>query len=628
MANTIVFGNSGMAIRERYDKDIGINAVNPFINCFIQTEVPFTQDIYKKNIGNYADNAANYGVGNILLQEAASAENSPFMADFTGGIGKASETNDFRLRDDNIGCVNKGTEDFAGNLLTVLMHKRNWSESKTKSEFIYQNVEAAELPQNDVAFAKRVQDCQIDMGAYEYNAAHSIRPDTLTHPGKAIFYVTYDSPGGEASARSPKDAACAQKLQQILDAAGRYKYDLMTKDRYKSVTPTPVAGDPDTTWTVEVWLAGDSLHHTTSGDYGRWYTATRSTLHSDDTYRDNTLDYSFIVPHGIQIKGGYKEGYYHYEVNGDTVMTSYGEILKKANNQPKDTTGKYIVDDRDPLTYRSVLSGRITASTGAEGNTFHVVTFTNDLFDYDEYLYTEDQGGKTVQITGQLAILKAEKDRAVLDGLFIEDGMANSPDPNNQIGAGAVVTEYAHIRNCVVQNNEALANGGGLYLKPYALVSGTIIKNNTAETGAGIYIETPTTNNPDSLARIFSTTIVGNTADFTGGGMWFENTNVRVNSTVIWRNKANDYANVAGTFTRSDVNTDYPFNFCAIESRRLEGQSNVEVSPTETEGVRWDHQDPFDDILYYPIEMSSTLARAGMTYSQWDTAQARFTYQE
>ncbi len=180
------------------------------------------------------------------------------------------------------------------------------------------------------------------------------------------------------------------------------------------------------------------------------------------------------------------------------------------------------------------------------------------------------------------------------------------------------MTDFAHIRNCVIQDNQAHANGGGLYLKPLALVSGTIIKRNTASIGGGMYIEAPASHNPDSLARIFTTTICENSATTSAGGMWFDNTYARVNSTALWHNSANDNANVSGLFTRSDVNTEYPFNFCAVESRRLEGQGNVELSPKETEGVRWDRQDPFDAILYYPIEMSSTLSRAGMTYREWE----------
>ena len=578
VANTIIYGNNGRAIRER-DKAKGTNIVHPFLNCYIQTEESFTQDTYKNNIVNYSEGTGYYGKGNVLIEGPATLANSPFAADIIGGrVGYASETNDFRLRNTMDTCVNKGTEDFAGDLMDVLKRKHKKSEAQVKEMYIYQSVEGVELPDNDVAFAKRVQDCQIDMGAYEFNAAYNIKPDTTTHPGQAIYYVTFDAQGGDASANSPANAACKQKLQLVLDAAGRYKNNLMTLPMYnKGEAGTYVADQPNKHWSVEVWLEGDSTNNTVIGEYKEWYTATRSTKHNVDNYVDNTLDYSFIIPHGVQIKGGYTT----------------------------DFTG------RDPLTYRTVLSGKITSSTGAEGNTFHVVTFTNDLFTPDEEYYMDGDE----PIRNQLAFMTDEKDRAVVDGIFIMDGHANSPDLPDRIGAAAVVTGYAHIRNCVIQNNTAEGNGGGLYLKPYALVSGTIIKNNTAETGGGVYIEAPSS--LDSLARVFSSTICENTARSTAGGMYFNNTYARVNSTALWHNEANDYANISGVFSRSSDETDYPLNFCAVESRRLEGQGNVELSPKETEGVRWDRQDPFNAILYYPIEMSSTLSRAGMTYNEW-----------
>ena len=590
VANTIIFGNNGIAIR---DRKAGADKVNPFLYCYLQSEKAQSDATTTKNVTNWTESATgNYGTGNTFLNGVApSAANTPFAADFDESgnyvAGRAASLNDFRLRD-GIGCVNHGTEEFAGEFYTALIHKGK-NDSQIRNSFIYKSVEAAQLPDNDVAFAKRVQDCQIDMGAYEFNAAYSIKPDTTTHPGQAIFYVTFAAHGGDASADSPQNAACKQKLQLVLDAAGRYKYNLMTLAKYdKGEAGTYVADQPNKHWSVEVWLEGDNTNSTVSGEYNDWYTATRSTKHNNDYYVDNTLDYSFIIPHGVQIKGGYTT----------------------------DFTG------RDPLTYRTVLSGKITSSTGAEGNTFHVVTFTNDLFTPDEEYYMDGDD----PIRNQLATLTNEKDRAVVDGIFIMDGHANSSDYVDRIGAAAVVTEYAHIRNCVIQNNTAEGNGGGLYLKPFALVSGTIIKNNTAETGGGIYVEKPpTTINPDSLARVYASTICENTARLSAGGMWFDNTYVFVNSTALWHNEANDNANISGVFSRSSDETDYPLSFCAVESRRLEGQGNVELSPTETEGVRWDRQDPFNAILYYPIEMSSTLSRAGMTYKQWYNNMSKFT---
>ena len=594
MANTILYGNSGLAV------DItagGSVTPAPFMNCYVHSMDSITRGEFLHAINSHTKNGdKNYGADNILLNGVAPSEtNTPFAADVEAGeyTGGAKTHNDFALRmTDSLNCVNKGTEDFEGVMDYCLSISGHGISAANQAAF-RQMVHGVELPPNDVVYAKRVQDCQVDIGAYEFNAAYSIKPDTTTHPGQAIFYVTFNAHGGDASANSPANAACKQKLQLVLDAAGRYKYNLMTLAMYnKGEAGTYVADQPNKHWNVEVWLEGDNTNCTVSGEYNDWYTATRSTKHNIDNYIDNTLDYSFIIPHGIQVKGGYTT----------------------------DFTG------RDPLTYRTVLSGKITSSTGAEGNTFHVVTFTNDLFTPDETYYTKDEGGLEVPVRNQLATLTDEKDRAVVDGIFIMDGHANSSDDADRIGAAAVVTDYAHIRNCVIQENTAEAYGGGLYLKPFALVSGTIIKNNTAETGGGIYVETPpTTINPDSLARVYASTICENTARLSAGGMWFDNTYVFVNSTALWHNEANDNANISGVFSRTSEDTDYPLSFCAVESRRLEGQGNVELSPTETEGVRWDRQDPFNAILYYPIEMSSTLSRAGMTYNQWYHTMSTFT---
>ncbi|MBR6035232.1 MAG: hypothetical protein IKP39_04160, partial [Paludibacteraceae bacterium] len=437
VANTIIFGNNGIAIR---DRNTAVANVNPFLFCYIQSAATQPYNATKQNVTNWTESVTtNYGTGNTFLNGVApSAANTPFAADFDDNgnyvAGRAALLNDFRLRDD-VPCVNKGTEEFAIEFYTALRHKGK-SDSDIKNMYVYQTVDSTELPQSDVAFAKRVQDCQIDIGAYEFNAAFSIKPDTTTHPGRAIFYVCFSPRNGDASADSPKNAACKQKLQQVLDAAGRYKDNVMHRT-YAGIPATPVAGQVDSTWTIEVWLEGDSVDATTSGVYNDWYTATRSTKHNVANYLDNTLDYSFIVPHGIQVMGGYSGNYYHYE-------DSVGHTVAEG------TSGAHIVDERDPLTFRSVLSGKITSSTGAVGNTFHVVTFTNDLFTPDEDFYTDEFDNP---ITDQLAAMTAERHRAVLDGLFIENGLANAPDSADCVGAGAVVTEYAHIRNCVVHNN-------------------------------------------------------------------------------------------------------------------------------------------------------------------------------
>lgn len=485
-------------------------------------------------------------------------------------------------------CINKGDGEY-GEVL-----KENWKITI------------------DINGAARVQDCQVDKGAYEYDGTKDIEPD-LTQEGKAIFYVSQNGGGGLATANSPANAACATKLQKVLDAAGRWKYAAnfynvadsirtnFTEDVLRAeLIDQGVATQANVNTfmqtlkdrTVIVKLAGD--YTTEKTDFN--YVPTRTSV-TNYEQEENLLEYSLIVPRGIQVMGGYDATF-------------------------SDAT-------RDVLGNPARFSGYVTnEASGASGSVFHTVTFTNDLFDLDEKLYLVGDEYKTNQLAG----FTEEKDRAVLDGLFIVDGAANGTDTRNRIGGGAVVTEYAHIKNCIVMNNSAQNYGGGLYLEPRALVSGTIVRDNSATTGGGIYVEpSKLENDPMPNARIYTSTILYNTAALTGGGVYFspENPNLIANSTVFWANTANDLANVAGNLDAMTQGeglgaNSYAFNYCAVESRRVPGVNNLQLSSTDSEGVRWDHHARWENqsydglINYVPITMSSVLARSGMTYNAFE----------
>ncbi len=679
IANTIIYGNNGIAIR---DRNTDVNNVNPFIHCYIQSEIAQPYNATLKNVNNWSEsNTGNYGVGNTFLNGVpATAENSPFDADLLG-IGTASLHNDFRLSGEKAICVNMGTEDFTGNLFTALRHKGR-NETQINSSFLYQSVAAAVLPDNDVAYADRVQDCEIDIGAYEYDGTKDIEPD-LSEDGKAIFYVSQNGGGGLATASTPEDAACAVKLQKVLDAAGRWKYAASYYGNTDDTAFDP-ADNPDYKYnwtsfdeellTEELTLAavkngdiaeGESLAPDVlqerlaalkdrtviiklAGDYtdtktGFAYAPTRTTV-TNPEQEVNLLEYSFIVPRGVQLWGGYTEK----------------EVQKRdadGNVISDETWPAFSDQSRDVLAYPTRLSGVvINEETGTAGNVFRVVTFTENLFTTKEKLigYGNDQ----IQLTGQLHDYADDTDspnregnRAVLDGLFIQDGHASGNDESSRRGAGAVVTGYAHIRNCIVENNEAAEQGGGLYLEPCALVSGTIVKGNTAQTGGGIYVEEPTAEDGSSIttdnstfAHIYTTTVVGNYASTTAGGLWFA-TNLRASSSAFWKNTANDLNNVAGSFTTATNITGedptaarYPFVYCGVESQRISGVNNILLPTDEDQGVRWSHTDWWelerwsryhsgsatrsDSLYYYPITMSSVLARGGMTYAAWENARA------
>jgi len=637
VANTIIFGNNGIAIR---DRNTGDGKVNPFLHCYVQSEVAQPNNATKKNVTNWtASNTGNYGIGNVFLNGVApSADNTPFAADIASGSYDASNpgaklANDFRLTSDLQDCINKGTEDFSGTLFTALRYKGK-SENDIRNSFIYQSVEASVLPENDVAFARRVQDCQIDMGAYEFDGSKFIEPD-LSEDGKAIFYVSQNGGGGLATASTPEDAACMVKLQKVLDAAGRWKYAVNFYERptaadkdengnwnmtnfdvstlQRELTKAGVASDADhladlKNRTVIVKLAGDYTRDG-NGDYTPSnfnYSPTRST-NTDENVEENLLEFSLMVPHGVQVWGGY-----------DNTFSD---------------------DARDVLGNPTRLSGYVQNSeTDTKGEAFHVVTFVNDIFTPGEKLYKDDN---SLQLTGQLNFLTDEKERAVLDGLFIQNGNANGTSDEDRNGAGAVVTAFAHVRNCIVHQNEAQGQGGGLYLEPHALVSGSIVKNNTAYEGGGIFVEEPDDGTVSSAtyAHVISSTVIENVAQTVAGGLYFM-TNLRANSSAFWKNTANDLSNVAGSFSSASTQVveNCPMNYCGVESRRIAGVNNIELPVAETEGVRWNHSDPHelmrwrmynttttaDSVYYYPIQLSSVLGRAGMTYAAYEEMRTIF----
>lgn len=627
MANTIIYGNNGNAITMTETSGFA-----PFMHCYIQSTTKITSaDITKAIEAHSESNDGKYGQSNTFLNgEPPSETSSPFEADVEGGFytGGAQTQNDFRLRQTFDHCINRGTEDFESVTYQGYWHKLYANKTTLSSSEInsiknqagYQAALTAVLPNTDVAFTDRVKDCQIDIGAYEYDGTIAIEPTLYPDKKEAVFYVT-ENGKGMATATNPENAACYLKFQKVLDAAGRWRF---ASYFYADDTKTRTNFD-EATLRKEIGLAGlvgsevdDELLNLKDykviikleGDNGSHfsYIPTRSSRTSDNE-SPNDLEMSLIVPHGIQIEGGYEAEF---------------------------------TADRDPLGRPTLFNGEIHNSTlGTTGNVYHVVTFTDDLFGLDEHLYMDGDE----QAQGQLTFLAdantwlpdgtdAEKtawvngNRTVLDGLFIENGYANGVVGEEKRGAAAVVTNFAHIRNCVIRNNRAMGEGGGLYLESGALVSGCIIKNNQGYIGGGIYVEEPDVTNPTTYVRLLTSTLVGNTATTTAGGLWF-GSNLRANSSAFWLNRANDLNNIAGMLNTDETQIvdNYPLNYCGVESRRVNGVNNIALPVAETEGVRWDHSEAHElsggsNILYYPITLSSVLGRAGMTYAAYEELRA------
>lgn len=363
------------------------------------------------------------------------------------------------------------------------------------------------LPYTDVDFTDRIKDCAVDVGAYEKDNSENIGYEIKTTDGGATSYNFYVSEEGAGlrSGANPDDAACEMKLQQILNRAG------VLASEHKDA---------------------DVIVKVAEGEYNA------NTL----SEANDPLSYTFVVPEGVILEGGYTE------------------------------TDKFV--SRNPFNHETILSP-VASVEGQNINGYHAVTF-----------------GKPA---GESAFKQT-----VVDGVSLTGGKATSMvgegNPKTQ-GGGAIVPAWGHVRNSRVYGNEAI-QGGGLYLLPGALVSGTAVQSNSAEEGAGIFA-IGTNASTDLRAHVVSSTVTDNTATENGGGIYFADGGALFLNMVVWGNTASSDNNVSGpvyaTFDDSKMEAAsaangnnftafFPFNYSFVE--RFELPSNmVNTSMTSDENL-------------------------------------------
>lgn len=386
-----------------------------------------------------------------------------------------------------------------------------------------------DIPDYDADYTNRIKDCAIDMGAYELDNKENIKC-TIDGRNVGTYYVSQNG-AGLRSGENPGNAACASKLQSILDDAG------------SKIENNELAS-------AVVKLAGYKYEYDENGDLTFKYSPTALASKSDPQ------SYTFVVPDGVTVMGGFFEG----KFNG-------GEYIEGSGWD--EVTDEYKDNARNAFTFRTMLSAIAVPSSGStitqEVNGYHAVTF--------------GAGEGTTELTRG----------ATIDGVWLVDGSATSMSGDGSpatMGGGAIVPAGAHVRNCVVTGNAAI-QGGGLYVMPGGTVSGTAVLGNTAEDkGGGIYAASTDADDKtvtdDTRAHIISCTIADNEAS-TGGGLYLEDgASMQVN-TVIWGNIAGTDKNVSGVTNRKfadsklagvfEINAGsnelYPFNNCFVESYEM-----------------------------------------------------------
>lgn len=498
--NCLFYGNYGVSISSNTP-----GTFNDAYNCYVQGSL-YTgiSNKFRAENGNLTGDDAN---------------DNPFE-DYN-----SYTNNDFRLNDGS-SCVNNGTLQ-AGNVVI-------------------------NLPSTDMDYTNRIKDCTVDIGAYERDNEDTTFPDK-----NGVYYVTWTG-FGDASADSPQNAACADKLQTVLDAAGE-------RAALGKAAIVKIAG-----YTDEEFV----YHANTLAD------------------PSNPQSYTFVVPEGVTVMGGYFEGTFP---NGNYNNDGWDD----ADEDHK----------RNAMTYHTVLSAEAVPTQGS--------TITQNVTGY--HAVTFGKGDGTAALTKP----------AIIDGVWLTDGsatsMAGAGNANTQ-GGGAIVPEGAHVRNCVVTGNSAVA-GGGLYVLPGGTVSGTLVYANTADNGGGIYADNGNTESgtDGNRAHIISCTIAGNTAD-NGGGLYLEDGAAMSLNTVIWGNTAPSDKNVSGVTNeryRDSVLQDvldldgkyYPFNDCFVETREME--SDFENSSMESDSTMY-----FIDT--YRLKEFSPLIKHGLNDDYQSRLQATF----
>ena len=290
----------------------------------------------------------------------------------------------------------------------------------------------------DMDFTARIKDCTIDAGAYEFEQT------TATPDDNGIYYVTQNG-AGNASGSSPDNAACATKLQIVLNAAG---------ERVRAgQTATVRLGVPEETG----------------------FTFTANTLSN----ANDPQSYTFVVPYGVQLEGGWDEDFntrnpYNYPTSLSPVATVGGVTVN----------GYHAVTFGEPQTEQTVRTTVIDGVVLRDGQATSESGTGNS---------NARGGGAIVPSWGHVRNCVVSGNRALQGGgLYVMPGglvtgtlvISNTAEQGAGIyadGTGVDESNRAHLVSVTVTDNEASSAGGGLYLEDGAAMTvNSIVWGNTA----------------------------------------------------------------------------------------------------------------------------------------------------
>ena len=291
----------------------------------------------------------------------------------------------------------------------------------------------------DMDFTARIKDCTIDAGAYEFEQT------TATPDANGIYYVTQNG-AGTASGESPDKAACATKLQIVLNAAGELV-------RTTGQNATVRLGVPEETG----------------------FTFTANTLSN----ANDPQSYTFVVPYGVQLEGGWDEDFntrnpYNYPTSLSSVAT----------------VGGVTVNGYHAVTFGEPQTGQTRRTTVIDGVVLRDGQATSESGTGNS---NARGGGAIVPSWGHVRNCVVSGNRALQGGgLYVMPGglvtgtlvISNTAEQGAGIyadGTGVDESNRAHLVSVTVTDNEASSAGGGLYLEDGAAMTvNAVVWGNTA----------------------------------------------------------------------------------------------------------------------------------------------------
>ena len=296
----------------------------------------------------------------------------------------------------------------------------------------------------DMDFTARIKDCTIDAGAYEFEQT-TATPSYDYDTGSYVYFVTQNG-AGNASGSSPDNAACATKLQIVLNAAGELV-------RTTGQNATVRLGVPQE--------AG--------------FTFTANTLSN----ANDPQSYTFVVPYGVQLEGGWDEDF--------NIRNPYNYPTSLS---PVATVGGVTVNGYHALTFGEPQTGQGGRTTVIDGVVLRDGQATSESGTGNS---NARGGGAIVPSWGHVRNCVVSGNSALQGGgLYVMPGglvtgtlvISNTAEQGAGIyadGTGVTEKDRAHLVSVTVTDNEASSAGGGLYLEDGAAMTvNAVVWGNTA----------------------------------------------------------------------------------------------------------------------------------------------------